>query len=163
MSEEKRIQEIRERVEKATQGEWFFEDHEHSWNLYGWFECDPEHKLHPQKIIKAPKGIGDYWPDKEDAEFIAHSREDIPWLLTQLAALRAELEAKENSLCPDCHGAVIKTLNFPDSQEYYCPLCGWATNPSETGENLADCKAKNAELGTRVKALEDEIRQNASV
>lgn len=71
-----RIAEIRQRVEKATPGKW-------------WASHDDD--LRPQIITLGPSGEGP--PDVvarlsyvRDDEFIAHAREDIPYLLEALHA-----------------------------------------------------------------------------
>jgi len=70
-----RLEQIREREQKATKGPW---DHDgiairsEGKETFDW---------------KIPS-------DSVDADFIAHAREDIPWLLYQLATTRAKGEAE---------------------------------------------------------------------
>jgi hypothetical protein len=69
---------IEERVEKAWPGPWRFATEE-TW---------------PRRIL-APDGthLGTWSPSYEDdADFIAHAREDIPLLLSELKRLEAEKE-----------------------------------------------------------------------
>ena len=82
---EKRLGEIRERVEKATDGPWSVkgsQDSSGEWNSYfmpsGWY-------------------IADYVPE-EDIEFIINARTDIPFLLAQLEAARREVGAVKDVL-----------------------------------------------------------------
>jgi hypothetical protein len=79
---------IRERERAATRGPWEGEDDEDCWRLFGATGTG----LHPLQILKAPKHgtpYAEYWPRKNDAEFIAHARSDVPRLL---AAVEAVLE-----------------------------------------------------------------------
>ena len=105
-ADEARVAEIRERAEKATEGPW---DHtgQHVWCAEGTQECcgrgmpltddgievtgyvccgQPE--VNWQQVQVAESG-------ETDADFIAHAREDIPWLLSQLTATLARAEAAE--------------------------------------------------------------------
>ena len=54
-----RLEEIRARCEAASSPPWV------------WIETD----------------CGSYGPKRKDAEFISHSREDVPWLLEQIDVL----------------------------------------------------------------------------
>jgi hypothetical protein len=77
---------IRERAEKATPGPW------------GWSDA----KVRDGKYVFVPQGsyladtlimFGDtYENGEQDAEFIAHAREDIPKLLAEIERLRTALE-----------------------------------------------------------------------
>lgn len=60
-----RLEEIKERCEKATLGPW-------------------EHDGKFQVCIPRKEGTACFRAFPDDAEFIAHSREDIPWLVSQL-------------------------------------------------------------------------------
>lgn len=84
-----RIDEIRERAEKATKGPW-------EWS--GRKEDADGFIYHPQGSYLADTLIllGDtYEDDHLDLDFIAHSREDIPYLLNRIKELEGLLgEAK---------------------------------------------------------------------
>lgn len=73
----RRLAEIRERAEKATQGPWTADE----WN-----------DIHAGKVAVAEaypnEGGGVY--QEVDADFIAHSREDVPYLLSLIDFLTAE-------------------------------------------------------------------------
>lgn len=74
MTNGQRIAEIRERAEKATPGPW-----NHSYY---------------NSVSSAYNNIGDM-NTEGNAEFIAHSREDIEWLLSQLAASQSKMTDKQ--------------------------------------------------------------------
>ncbi len=81
-----RIEEIKERTEKARKGPWEWDGRivEKDGSIY-----------HPQGSYLADTLIclGDtYEDDHFDLDFIAHAREDIPYLLTELSAARKEIE-----------------------------------------------------------------------
>lgn len=74
-----RLDEIRERCEAATPGPWF--SHEsHNW-----------HKDPPKEYFIITRGMREVvasWVETSDAQFIAHAREDIPWLLAMLDEMK---------------------------------------------------------------------------
>lgn len=76
-----RLSEIRARCEAATPGPWF--------NFGGWLihtETDVEHNGIPhEKTIGSVKA--------QNAAFIAHARDDIPYLLSRLEKAEAERDA----------------------------------------------------------------------
>jgi hypothetical protein len=81
-------EEIRARVEKATPGPWL-------WDGDDCDETQDEPYIYiPCKDAKVKGAITVLfqadWATKEDAEFCAHARADIPYLLTELQALRQE-------------------------------------------------------------------------
>ncbi len=86
MSDE-RFAEIRERVQKATAGDWWAWDRgvghhiaiSEELNVWG----TPVHLL--------PEGSRTDIGRLEDAEFIAHARQDVPDLLAEVDRLREEL------------------------------------------------------------------------
>ena len=74
------------RADKATPGPWHKEHDEYGCvdiGNYGWVATGP---FVPQYDVDSPQG-------QADAEFIAHAREDVPALLAEVTALRAELDA----------------------------------------------------------------------
>ena len=77
-----KLQEIRERVEKATSGPWML------WNGWGPLEVDGLHRasrIGPNRIREGLRaGEGDIDGTKDDLEFVAHARQDIPDLLDAL-------------------------------------------------------------------------------
>lgn len=88
MTWETYLAQIRERTEKATKGPWV---------------CEGEYKKTWNYEVRTPSGriwnIGDaqYHETDPDAKFIAHSRTDIPALLTHIEELRAALNSLANN------------------------------------------------------------------
>lgn len=78
-----RLNEIAERVAKASPGPWEFD-------IKGWITPSRQLEVfyvcadnsHSVKVVDSLR--------EEDGDFIAHARQDIPWLLEQVAALTAE-------------------------------------------------------------------------
>lgn len=105
MTTDERLREIREREAKATAGPW-----NHELDVYDddgciqadVFDRDITFLLHIDTEI-APKG-GAEWEKAEasqqakNAAFIAAARTDIPWLLSQVDALRRELTTANQAL-----------------------------------------------------------------
>lgn len=75
-----RIDDIKRRAEAATEGPW----EEHNWDV-----MEKPHVVAPSEHDgkKHCDGHFDVPLTPEDADFIAHSREDIPWLVKGLEAL----------------------------------------------------------------------------
>lgn len=71
-----RLQEIKERERKATSGPWSKD------NLL-------------KILLVGPDPFADYSQDLGNAQFIAHSRADIPWLLDKLEQARAIISHAE--------------------------------------------------------------------
>lgn len=69
-----REDEIRERVSKATKGPWTFD----SWRI---FDGDEVEIFNTENIL-----------EHGDVAFIAHAREDVPYLLAENERLRREIE-----------------------------------------------------------------------
>ena len=74
--------------EAATSGPWFTQENADTWQLFG--------GLHGNlQLVKAPKhgtNYAEYWPDEEDAKFIAESREGWPEAIRRAIAAEAEVE-----------------------------------------------------------------------
>ena len=85
-----REQQIRERAEAATPGPWEWKKmlppSERLTSLRSTTAFYEEYKGVPRSVLKRLDDM-----DEADAEFIAHAREDIPWLLSEVAALSARL------------------------------------------------------------------------
>ena len=81
-----KIDEIRARCEAATPGKW-----EADYNTP--FSTDVTGIMADEGyVILADGGFDDEYPREEDAEFIAHAREDIPYLIELLAEQDAEIK-----------------------------------------------------------------------
>lgn len=83
----KRIEEIRERCEKATKGPW--------WST----RMDIGKGPREPNVVFSRDDLGRCTYDTfnlkaKDADFIAHSRDDIPFLLAEIERLRQALELK---------------------------------------------------------------------
>lgn len=92
---DKELAEIRARCEAATKGPWV--ECRNGGGDDFLYSIDSEPTGLP--IVKADCGV--YPPEKEDADFIAHAREDIPKLLAEVERLRkqvAELDAECDDL-----------------------------------------------------------------
>jgi hypothetical protein len=102
-----RIEEIKERVDKATPGPWVSEcevGETFIWNANktGWRGPGPA-------LV-----VDDEYISPENADFIAHSRDDIPYLLTRLASVEAE--NREHVLRADSLRAEIERLNEEENE-----------------------------------------------
>ena len=97
---DKRLEEIRKRVEAATPGPWEVEDYrcDGDWRSTGNVWARNKGHYHPgtkvcgvnchsMSSISDPRDIGEF---EGNSAFIAHAREDIPFLLSELAKLQAE-------------------------------------------------------------------------
>lgn len=86
----KRLQEIRERESKATAGPWVTDDVARVGvgEPYGPFLATCKPSVHDWPVRQQ---------EQDDAEFIAHAREDVPWLLSEMERLEtARQEAQES-------------------------------------------------------------------
>jgi len=87
-----RLAEIQQRADAATKGFWI-------WRHFG---DDPGE---PCRIVMYPADgstfhvVADEIWQPADAEFIAHAREDIPFLLAELARYQAAVQAADDALC----------------------------------------------------------------
>ena len=90
-----RLNEIRARAEAATPGEWAARKDQ----FIEWFGIVALNDEHWSTVTTWPvlSGDNDYGPaggitNAADATFIAHAREDIPYLLAEVERLREELD-----------------------------------------------------------------------
>ena len=89
-----REDEIRERAERATKGPWRAHD---TWIDYGGYTATILSGKGSDIELRAWLPTFSNQPGLRtrnvvsDAEFMAHAREDIPWLLAELVKVRAEL------------------------------------------------------------------------
>ncbi len=81
MSEEKRLAEIAERAEKATPGPWRHIKAMGQWMC--WLLAPPESTDFPEGYP-----LCNFRGTDDTADFIAHARADIPWLLDKMKTAR---------------------------------------------------------------------------
>lgn len=91
-----RIEEIRAREQAATPGKWY----EDGWALWD-DESDEYVALHDTSA---------------DAQFIAHAREDIPYLLSEVDRLTSEIEQYRQQ---EEEGLLVR-MPFPIGSKVYC-------------------------------------------
>ena len=108
-----RLDEIRARAEAATPGPWKQGDI-NSRGVISRFDVYSEHAGYVD--------VASVW-NSEDRDFMAHAREDIPYLLAEVERLRSLLAVVEctdqyknpwNQNCPDA---------FPNERDGWCPNC----------------------------------------
>lgn len=83
-----RLDAIRERVEAASAGPWYH-DPQRDWIYGGIYSTPGDHyppELHCGSQIMAVL-YDELHGTEADGEFLAHAREDIPWLLAELAKI----------------------------------------------------------------------------
>jgi hypothetical protein len=96
---------IRKRAEAATEGPWIADDNEGYgiWSI--WYGSCPSGNVEPRGLVaQCP---GDDAQVEEDADFIAHAREDIPTLLAEIARLKEELRSRN-----DMHALAVRRLEL---------------------------------------------------
>jgi hypothetical protein len=85
MTDQERLAQIEARAEAASAGPWettLHEDQRYGTKGYAWVLAKVIPGAHELNIIKVCHE--DWPPTPSDAEFIAHARQDIPWLLQRL-------------------------------------------------------------------------------
>ncbi len=118
-----RLAEIQARTDKATPGPWLcgggdtiglgIENHSPGSFSYDIelatvsFQRDREHDAQRSRKRGVEVTLG---TTEADAQFIAHARQDVPWLLAQVARLQAALKQ-------------AKALHQPRDGEQECPRC----------------------------------------
>lgn len=135
-----RLQEIRERCEKATPGPW----HVLVGDLDGDEYCDgisTEREGHDD-IVKTDSGV--YPPSLADASFIASAREDVPFLLAEVERLEKELFESEFAL--NTTDAFSKA-QFERNDEYRLAM-------TMAGGQLIELRSDNERLRALVKSVE---------
>lgn len=137
MSAQDRLDEIQARADKATEGEW---EARHRAGL-DWLSQSPhvDNDGHePGSSVGLADAVdplwGSLWPSRNanaDAEFIAHARTDVPWLIDQVrkrdAALRAVLDLHRpvevepsDTICGDCSFQLPNGRYFGKVEEWPC-------------------------------------------
>lgn len=79
----KRIEEIKNRVQKATPGPWLYWEHHTPGTEYDGMSGVKD--AFGTNFVDAPKSNA-----KADHKFIAHARDDIPWLVALIESLLEE-------------------------------------------------------------------------
>ena len=115
-----RIDEIRAREQAAMKGPWFVYQSTEGKGLS--VQCPPG-----WVCVMAEKG------DRATAEFVAHVREDVPWLLARIA----ELEGRRCKTCAECderYGSCESSIYAQDyvdppvvPPDHYC--AAWRSKP----------------------------------
>jgi hypothetical protein len=124
-----RLLEIQQREAKATKGPWKakptigrrevrcdgiipdYHNHEGD-DCYDYDRPDYESCPHTDEIVTTDSGY--YGPSMDDAEFIAHARSDVPWLLAKLTATEAERD-KLRQLLLDAEDAIRQLVTGKDN------------------------------------------------
>ena len=124
-----RLEEIEARAEKATPGQWRLWSRgepitDPAWaaGKVGCCGIGPFDK----PVISQWAGYGYISPADED--FLLYAREDIPWLVDQLRAARAEAERMREALAKfaafDCAFATHEgEIHCPDDEGRFCSSC----------------------------------------
>jgi hypothetical protein len=88
------------------------------------------------RVCSVPPSYGDTATGRHaaDAQFIAHARADIPWLLEQLAAQTARLTALERACYQEVPEGGPHTFSG-----FGCLLCGWDCSPEFTEMHEPSC------------------------
>lgn len=119
-----RLDEIRERCEKATKGPWQTKQHDVGDEEYCWV-ADEIIVANGRKVVANEGGLApanQEWQREQinaDSEFIAHARTDIPYLLELASSLRAQLDAAKNEIecCDDIRLDQGLTVAIADLQK----------------------------------------------
>lgn len=157
-----RLEEIRERWEKATPGPWKADDFG-----YAGMEEPCSIVIHTGKFDwQDINGEGEsviasmFWDSQEadNAAAIAHAREDVPWLLEQMSHARERVHALSHEvdrLSPkcDCAGSLIET----NAHEAHCAT--YRDPEKERDEAVAEVNRLKARAVLDVSALQAETER----
>jgi len=141
-----RIQEIRARCDTATPGPW-----------------ETALDVGKKYYIAPPSyGIRDFcylsggFDREQDASFIAHAREDIPYLLSQLAASQRRAQDARNELCQRCG-------RYKEAHKGACDGCRWKENSDgfeELLERWGNGDSDNAVCATALAAPREQAERS---
>ena len=102
-----RLEEIRERETKATPGPWRWEDRRRTSG--GCYLLSPVSKGIWDCVLDDGSAGGEYppslVPEEPDGQFVAHSRQDISYLLRRLEAAEAVIDAYAREVAFDARWA----------------------------------------------------------
>lgn len=127
---EERLAEIRERAEAASPGPWERGLNEWAVQISSVFWGDGR-LLAEMNILNEADMVDPvaYERSEPNAEFIAHAREDVPWLLAEVVRLMAEREAREAALTRIRDNAVAWHGNGEDGpRRALVVIAGWCEN-----------------------------------
>ena len=93
-----RLAEIQARAESATIGPWRVMDRPAELNGRPHVGVEAPH-VERWNVVALTGHTGEHPMNVPDAEFIAHARDDVPFLLAEVARLRAQLDKP----CGSCH------------------------------------------------------------
>ena len=124
------LRDIEERAEKATKGPWGVNPAGHTVHVLG-----ADGQRAPRTGMRP---CGDMFPHiagaphEADAEFIAHSRTDIPALVAFVRGLaRAAIDTTDGTReprvrCRLCMAIYRADIPHPRNPDHPCPLSGWS-------------------------------------
>ena len=131
MTNSDRLQEIRERAEKATPGPWACWD---GWGpisggylegLMAMARIGPSGGRSQEVLSASDETQRDIYAKREDAEFIAASREDIPYLLQLVTEQQREIDRVRRTLSTLVGGM----CEHKESCKYPNSKCGQTGDP----------------------------------
>ena len=134
----KRIEEIEARTKEATPGPWMVE--------YTWDRDGNEWPLIMAKNKDGEKQLELTW---ENAEFIAHSREDVPWLCKTVRQFVAQLEEVE-AQCAAMREALKEISRTEQDEKPDGTILGYLVHDAYEMCDIADAALRHeAGLGLR--------------
>ena len=133
----RRLAEIRERADKATSGPWSLCDldgitaieRKGEPDIIGWPGFDDSSRTRLKHVL--------------NASFIAHSREDVPYLLDLIDSLTAERDRMAAAGCPRCGHALRNEQDHALGSP--CPTCGCMSTGGSDGAEAWRIRAEAAE------------------
>lgn len=140
------IEEIRERVKKATPGLW-----EGGRKLSFTVSVRPDCEFFNYAIDSDAAGITGFLGTKDDAEFVAHAREDIPTLLDYINHLEEVLKDRTNDITyyeietkrqrVEIEQLRLTIRNYQLSEyNWQCGKCKWFQKSLGSRERCDHCK-----------------------
>lgn len=128
----KRVKEIEERLKQLPDEVWEFKEHKKDHGTY--YAVDP---------------VADMWEtphETANANFIAHSKGDVEWLLSELKRVDGELKEIQEMVTrrkvwdADCHRcakeAMKEATGFTATRMILCPECGNKRCPKASDHDL---------------------------
>jgi hypothetical protein len=161
MAEDDRLAWIKSRAHAATPGPWLAHDRGNGWEIAVTDERDEYGR--PARLL--PEGLRTDIGRREDAEFIAHSRADVDWLVSEVERLRAVLAEQPDWVTLIAAADLTWAHGFGDepSQPAYirhvarCVAAGRAL-PYEAAPSSSDAPNKDTGERPRVVCLSGSMR-----